>query len=214
MNADALLRADQQRIARIEPDHVFNLLANSLRLGGGQVDLINYRNNFQIMVQREISIRERLRFHALRSVHHQQRAFARLQTARNFVGKIHVARRIDQIELIPVAVVGLVIEPHRVRFDGDAALAFQIHRVEHLRHHFTLRKGPGGLQKPVRQRGSGPHRAAHLRGRLRSQVAAFSRPVFESARESVTSWTWRSDRCRSVTTGSAASASSGFAATP
>src|SRR6476659_1931118 len=33
----------------------------------------------------------------------------------------------------------------------------------------------------------------------RSQVDAFRRPVFESARESLTSWTCRSDRCSSVT---------------
>ena len=103
MNADALLGADQNRIAGIEPDHFFDLFANPLRLGRGQIDLIDYRNNFEIMVQREISIRERLRFHALRCVHHQQRAFACLQTARNFIGKVHMARRIDQIELIPIA---------------------------------------------------------------------------------------------------------------
>jgi hypothetical protein len=51
-------------------------------------------------MQREVSIGERLRFHALRRIHHQQRAFAGLQTARNFVGKIDVARRIDQVQLI------------------------------------------------------------------------------------------------------------------
>ena len=151
MNADALLRAHQKRVARIEADHFFDLLANALRLGRGQIDLVDYRNNFEIMVQREISIGERLRFHALRCVHHQQRAFARLQAARNFVGKIHVAGRIDQIELIPVAVVGLVIEPDGMRFDGDAALALEIHRIEHLRHHFALRKRARGFQKPVGQ---------------------------------------------------------------
>ena len=48
----------------------------------------------------------------------------------------------------------------------------------------------------------------------RSQVAALSRPVFESARESLSNWTCRSDRCSKVTTGSAAGASSGLPATP
>ncbi len=103
-------------------------------------------------MQRQISIRERLRFHALRRVHHQQRAFAGLQAARNFVGEIDVAGRIDQIELIILPVIGLVIEPHGVRFDGDAALALQVHRVEHLRHHFALGKRAGGLQQTVGKR--------------------------------------------------------------
>src|ERR1700683_2537193 len=48
----------------------------------------------------------------------------------------------------------------------------------------------------------------------RSQVAAFSRPVLESLRDSLTSCMWLSDRCSSVTTGSAATASSGSPATP
>ena len=151
VNADALFRAHQKRVARIEADHVFNLLANAFGLGRGQIDLVNYRDNFQIMVQREIGIGEGLGFHALRRVDHEQRALAGLQAARNFVGKVHVAGGIDQIELIPVAVVGLVIEPHGVRFDGDSALALEIHRVEHLRHHFALGKRACRLQKAVRQ---------------------------------------------------------------
>jgi len=46
----------------------------------------------------------------------------------------------------------LCIEPYRVRLDRDAALALEVHRVEHLRHHFALRKRAGGLKKTVRQR--------------------------------------------------------------
>ena len=138
MNADALLRAHQQRIAGIESDHFLDLFANALRLGGWKVDLIDDRNNFQIMVQREIRIRQRLRFHALRGIHHQQRAFAGLQAARDFVRKIDMARRIDEIQLIQIAVVGLVIEANGVRFNRDAALAFEVHRIEHLRHHLAL----------------------------------------------------------------------------
>src|ERR1022692_1691921 len=37
----------------------------------------------------------------------------------------------------------------------------------------------------------------------RSQVAAFSKPVLESARESLSSWAWRNERCRSETKGNA-----------
>ena len=100
VNADALLGAHQQRAARVQPDHGFDLLANALRLGGGQIDLVDDRNDFQVVVQRQIGIGQRLRLHALRRVHHQQRAFAGLQAARNLVGEIHVARRVDQVELI------------------------------------------------------------------------------------------------------------------
>ena len=71
-----------------------------LRLRRRQVDFIDHRNNFEIVMQRQISIGERLRFHALRRIDHQQRAFAGLQAARDFVREIDVSRRIDQVELI------------------------------------------------------------------------------------------------------------------
>ena len=34
-------------------------------------------------------------------------------------------------------------------FDGDAALAFQVHGIEHLLHHFALREGAGDLEQAV-----------------------------------------------------------------
>ena len=46
----------------------------------------------------------------------------------------------------------LIIQPHGVRFDGDAALALQVHGVEHLRHHFALGERAGDFQQTVRQR--------------------------------------------------------------
>src|SRR5579859_1446463 len=38
-------------------------------------------------------------------------------------------------------------------FDGDAALALEVHRVEHLLVHFALRKRDGHLQQTVGKRG-------------------------------------------------------------
>ena len=70
---------------RVQSDHGLDLLANPLRLGRRQIDLVDHRNDFQIVMQRQVRVRQRLRLHALRRVHHQQRAFARLQAARNFV---------------------------------------------------------------------------------------------------------------------------------
>ena len=136
----------------VESDDCLDLLANALRLGRRQVDLVDDRNDFEVVMQREVGVGERLRFHALRGVHHQQRAFARLQAARNFVGEIDVAGRVDQVELIDLAVVGLVVQPHGVRFDGDAALALQVHGVEHLLHHFALRQRAGDFEQAVGQR--------------------------------------------------------------
>ena len=105
------------------------------------------------MVQRQVRVGERLSFHALRRIHYQQRALAGLQTARHFVGKIHVARCIDQVELIIDTVLRAVVQSHRVGFDSDAALAFQIHRIQHLRHHFALAERARHFKQTVRERG-------------------------------------------------------------
>ena len=105
------------------------------------------------MIDGEIRIRECLRFDALRSIDDQQRAFAGRQRPRNFVGKIHVPRRINQIQLIRLAILRHIYHPHRMRLDGDATLPLQIHRIEHLRLHLPRRQGAGQLQQPVCQRG-------------------------------------------------------------
>src|ERR1035438_225401 len=45
-----------------------------------------------------------------------------------------------------------IIQAHGMGFDGDAALALQVHGVEDLLHHLALRERAGGLQQPVGQR--------------------------------------------------------------
>ncbi len=67
-------------------------------LGRGQIDLVEDRHDFEIIVERLIDVRERLGFDALRGVHHQKRAFARGEAAADFVGEIDVAGRVDQVE--------------------------------------------------------------------------------------------------------------------
>jgi len=64
-----------------------------------------------------------------------------------------VARRIDQIQLVLLSVARLVMQANAFGLDGDAALAFEIHRVEKLRMHFALGERPGQLEKAVGQRG-------------------------------------------------------------
>ena len=149
VDADALLGAAQHGIAGVQPDDGFDLLADTFRFGGRKVDLVDDGDDFQVVVQREVSVGESLGFHALGCVHHQQGAFAGLQAARNFVREIDVAGSIDQIELVEHAVIGAVVEADRVSFDGDAALAFQIHGVKDLLHHFALRKCAGDFEQAV-----------------------------------------------------------------
>ena len=121
-------------------------------IGVRQIDLVDHRNDREALFVREMHVRHRLRFHALRRIDDQQRALARRQTARNFVGKIDVPRRIEQIQPIGLARLRCIIHRHRMRLDRDAALPLQVHRIEQLVLPIALLDGARALQQPVRQR--------------------------------------------------------------
>ncbi len=126
-HADAGFRRAAHRIGSVDADDIFNLLRRTFRIGGRQIDFIQYRHNFQIHLDRGVAVRQGLRFYALSCVHHQQRAFARRQRARYFIGEVDVPWGIDEIELVSFAVERFVIERHALRFDSNAALALQVH---------------------------------------------------------------------------------------
>src|SRR5208282_6054680 len=100
VDAHAFLGAGENRFGGVEPDDFLDLLAGALDIGAGQIDLVDHRNNFQPVIEREINVGERLRLDPLARIDHQQRALARGQAARNFVGEIDVAGRIDQVQYV------------------------------------------------------------------------------------------------------------------
>ncbi len=63
-----------------------------------------------------------------------------------------MAGRVHEVELIGLAVPGLVGEAHGLRLDGDAALALDIHAVEHLLAHLAHLEPAAGLDQPVGKR--------------------------------------------------------------
>jgi len=71
-----VLARDQDGVGGVEADDVLDLLLDALRLGGGQVDLVEDRHDLVVGVERLVDVGERLRLDALRGVDHQQRALA------------------------------------------------------------------------------------------------------------------------------------------
>ena len=63
-----------------------------------------------------------------------------------------MAGRVDQVEDIVLAVVRLVVQAHGLGLDGDAALALDIHIVEHLLGHLALGKAARRLDQTIGQR--------------------------------------------------------------
>ena len=153
-NAFAGFRAHLQGFGRVQADDFFDFFHYPLRLGGGQVNLVQNGQHFQILLDGGVAIRDRLRFYALRRVHHEQRALAGIERARHFVREIDVAGGVDEVELVglPVAL-RCVVERDALRLDGNAALALQIHRIQHLRLHFALGQAAAHLDEAVGEGG-------------------------------------------------------------
>ena len=152
-HALAGLGADEDGVGGVEADGAFDHFFGARDVGALQIDFVDDRNDFEAVIDGEIRIGEGLRFDALRGIDDQQRAFARGQRARDFVGKIDVAGRVDQVELVSLAVVRGVHHADGVGLDGDAALALQVHGVEHLGLHLARGERSGELQQAVGQRG-------------------------------------------------------------
>ena len=153
LDADAQLGRDARCLHAGQADDVLDLLRHGIRVGTGQVDLVQNRHDLQIVVQRQIAVRQRLRLNALAGVDDEDCALAGGQTAADLVLEVHMARGVDEVELVGLAVVGLVAHRDGAGLDGDAALLLDVHVVQHLVGHGALVDAVGQLQHTVRQSG-------------------------------------------------------------
>jgi hypothetical protein len=146
------LGAHAQGILRGDADHVLDLLDRLDRIGRGQVDLVQHRDHFHALLDRGVAVRDGLGFDALRGVDHEHRALAGRERAAHLVGKVDVPRSVDQVQQIDFPRTGLVLEGRGLGLDRNAALALEVHRVEHLLGHLALGKAAAHLDEPVGER--------------------------------------------------------------
>ena len=104
------------------------------------------------MIQRQITIGQRLRLNALRRVHYQKRAFTGSQASGHLVIKVNMSRRINQIERILLSVLCFIDQTDCLRLDRNAAFTFQIHIVKHLILHLSCRQQSRLFNNTVCQR--------------------------------------------------------------
>ena len=93
VDARPQLGRDLDRGERVEAEVAVDLLHHPVHVGGRQVDLVDHRHHLQPELHGEIQVRDRLRFHPLRGVDHQQRALAAHQRAAHLVGEVDVPGR-------------------------------------------------------------------------------------------------------------------------
>ena len=153
MDILAGLRRNERSVVRLNADDVLDLFLDPFGIRARQVDLIDHGHHVQVMVQRQVHIRQRLRLHPLRRVHHEDRSVAGGKASGDFIVKVHMPRSIDEIEDILLPVVRLIHRPDCLGFDRDASLPLQVHVVQHLGLHLAAGQKPGHLDDPVCQGG-------------------------------------------------------------
>ena len=150
---DALprLARDAQTVLRLQADQAGQLLGVLLRLGRRQVDLVEHRDDREVVLHREVEVRQRLRLDPLSGVDEQDGALAGGQAARHLVGEVDVPGGVDHVQRVgrPVE---LPRHPDGLALDGDATLALDVHPVEVLRPHRAVVDDAGELEHPVGQR--------------------------------------------------------------
>ena len=136
-----------------QTDDVFHLVGHPVGVGAGKVDLVEDGNQLQVMLQRHVGVGQSLGLHALAGVHHQHRAFTGGQAAAHLVAEVHMARGVDEVEFVFLAVFGFVGQSDGPGLDGDAPFPFQLHVVQQLVLHLPLVHGAGVFQNAVGQGG-------------------------------------------------------------
>ena len=143
----ARLGRDVQDVLGRQAEHVLDLEGAALRVRRRQVDLVEHRDDLEVVLDGLVAVGERLRLDPLRRVHQEHRPLARRQRAGHLVAEVDVAGRVDQVE----DVAG-VFDADVLRLDGDAPLPLDVHRVEVLLAHEAGVDGTGDLEDAVRQR--------------------------------------------------------------
>ncbi len=146
---DALpgLRTDPHDVRGIAAEDVRQLGRVLVRLGGRQVDLVEHRDDRQVVLEGHVEVGQRLRLDALGGVDEQHGTLAGRQRPGHLVAEVDVTGRVDEVEHVPVP-----RQPDVLRLDGDAALTLDVHAVQVLGAHVALLDHTGDLEHPVGQR--------------------------------------------------------------
>ena len=152
-DAGPVLGAREDDLLARDRQHVLQLVHDRLGVRRRQVDLVEDRDQREVLAQGEVDVGERLRLDALGRVDDEDRALAGLQAVADLVGEVDVAGRVDEVQAVDQAVPRGVLEPRRAGLDRDALLALEVHRIEDLARHLPRVDRVGHLEQAIGERG-------------------------------------------------------------
>ena len=135
-------------VATKQIDNLILHLVNHCRR---HIDLIQDRDNLQVVTKCEIEVRDSLRLNTLRSIHNQQCTLARCDGTRHLVREVDMSWGVDKVEGVVLAIARHIVHLNGVRLDSNTLLALEIHVVKHLRLHLSLIQSVGSLQQTICQ---------------------------------------------------------------
>ena len=151
LDALAGLAGDLEDLVLVAADQLGNLVGVLLGLSTRQVDLVQDRDDREIILEGQVQVRERLCLDALRRIDKEDRTLTRRERTGNLVREVHVPRRIDHVERVG----GSLIRPrhaHGLALDRNATLALNVHAIEVLVAHLAGLNDAGQLEHAVRER--------------------------------------------------------------
>ena len=96
----------------------------------GRSILLIKGNDLKVRVHRHHGVGHGLRLNALGGIDHEHSPVASRKRPTDFVGEVDVTGCVDQVKLIRLTVIGCVVDANRLAFDGNSALALDIHGIE------------------------------------------------------------------------------------
>ena len=152
-DAGAVLGARQDHLLARDREDVLELVHDRVGVRRGQVDLVEDRDEGEVLLQREVDVGERLRLDALGRVDDEDGALACLQAVADLVGEVDVAGRVDEVQAVGLAVLGGVLQADGAGLDRDALLALEVHRIEDLARHLPRVDRVRQLQQSIGEGG-------------------------------------------------------------
>ncbi len=101
-------------------------------IGTGQINLVDDWDDREVIGHRQVHIGNRLSLHALSGIHQQECSLTSRQATGDFIGKIDMPRRIDQMQGIRLPILSLVPDGHCMGLDRNATFPLEIHGIEDL----------------------------------------------------------------------------------
>ena len=148
-DAGAVLGTGQEHVLARDGEGLLELAHDHLGIGRWQVDLVDDRDDREVLRHRQVDVGEGLGLDPLAGVDDEDRALAGLERPAHLVREVDVPRRVDEVEGVGPAVGGVVVEADGPGLDRDPLLALELHRVEHLGRHLALVDRVGGFEQPV-----------------------------------------------------------------